>query len=221
MNNQLYYLELSNDPIRFDAVSQLTNVFFDDSNRQVRNSNIYLHHSFQPHSLCMQVFAVRSGGATGIVVKGPRDTDSLSFCMDDKGPIRSIKFSPDNRILAIQRNEDSVEFIGFNQQHQPNLNECIPYKSKNAQIFGFVWIHQLEVALFSSGGVELFTLNINKRQIKSSKSLNLTINWFSWCPMSNLCVLSSNNDKMLTPVLLKPNTITKLPKLNCKDNNHL
>lgn len=38
MNNQLmYYLELSNDPIRFDAVSQLTNVFFDDSNRQVGN----------------------------------------------------------------------------------------------------------------------------------------------------------------------------------------
>lgn len=141
--------------------------------------------------------------------------------MDDKGPIRSIKFSPDNRILAIQRIEDSVEFVGFNQQHQPNLNECIPYKSKNTQIFGFVWIHQREVALFSSGGVELFTLNIEKRQIKLSKSLNLTINWFSWCPTSNLCVLSSNNGQMLTPVLLKPNTITKLPKLNCKDNNEL
>lgn len=30
-----YYLELTNSPIRFEAVSQLTNVFFDDSNRQV------------------------------------------------------------------------------------------------------------------------------------------------------------------------------------------
>lgn len=40
MNNQLYYLELTNDPIRFDAVSLLTNVFFDDSNRQVHSSNI-------------------------------------------------------------------------------------------------------------------------------------------------------------------------------------
>lgn len=31
------YLELSNNPVRFEAVNQVTNVFFDDSNKQVRN----------------------------------------------------------------------------------------------------------------------------------------------------------------------------------------
>lgn len=36
MDHQLFYLELSPEPIRFNAVSQLTNVFFDDSNRQVK-----------------------------------------------------------------------------------------------------------------------------------------------------------------------------------------
>lgn len=35
MDHILYYLELSSNPIRFDSVSQLTNVFFDDGNRQV------------------------------------------------------------------------------------------------------------------------------------------------------------------------------------------
>lgn len=30
-----YYLELSADPIRFESVSSLTNVFFDDSKQQV------------------------------------------------------------------------------------------------------------------------------------------------------------------------------------------
>lgn len=30
-----YYLELSADPIRFESVSCLTNVFFDDSKQQV------------------------------------------------------------------------------------------------------------------------------------------------------------------------------------------
>lgn len=29
------YLELSKEPIRFEAVNQLTNVFFDDSNKDV------------------------------------------------------------------------------------------------------------------------------------------------------------------------------------------
>lgn len=32
-NNE--YLELSNNPLRFEAVNQLTNVFFDDSNKDV------------------------------------------------------------------------------------------------------------------------------------------------------------------------------------------
>lgn len=30
-----YYLELCNDPIRFDPISQINEVFFDDSNKQV------------------------------------------------------------------------------------------------------------------------------------------------------------------------------------------
>lgn len=33
--DHLYYLELCSDPTRFDSVSSLTNVFFDDSNKQV------------------------------------------------------------------------------------------------------------------------------------------------------------------------------------------
>lgn len=35
MMEQSYYLELCSDPIRFDSVSQITHVFFDDSNKQV------------------------------------------------------------------------------------------------------------------------------------------------------------------------------------------
>lgn len=31
------YLELSSNPLRFEAVNQLTNVFFDDSNKEVSN----------------------------------------------------------------------------------------------------------------------------------------------------------------------------------------
>jgi len=34
-NSDNYYLELSPDPIRFESVSCLTNVFFDDSKQQV------------------------------------------------------------------------------------------------------------------------------------------------------------------------------------------
>lgn len=33
------YLELTNNPVRFEAVNQVTNVFFDDSNKQVKTLN--------------------------------------------------------------------------------------------------------------------------------------------------------------------------------------
>ena len=134
--------------------------------------------------------------------------------MDDKGAIRFIKFSPDNKILAVQRSETTVEFISF-LNNLPNVNDIINYKSKNATIHGFVWIHLREVALISNGGVDLYLLNMDKNQIKSVKSISLTINWFSWCRSSNLAILASNNGTVLTPVILKPGTITKLPKLQC------
>lgn len=134
----IYYLELSKDPIRFDAVSTLTNVFFDDTNRQVKIAKPQLctpliiteNRLIFVWGGSPKVFAVRSGGATGIVVKGPRaDSETYSFCMDDKGPIRSIKFSPDHRILAVQRADAEVEFITFApQRNQPSPNEALVHR---------------------------------------------------------------------------------------------
>jgi len=55
-----------------------------------------------------KVFAVRSGGATGVVVKGQQEHLNCTFRMEDKGPVQSIKFSPDQNILAVQRSNHSV-----------------------------------------------------------------------------------------------------------------
>uniref|UniRef100_A0A182QHZ9 Uncharacterized protein n=1 Tax=Anopheles farauti TaxID=69004 RepID=A0A182QHZ9_9DIPT len=195
---QHYYLELSPDPIRFDGTGLLTNVFFDDAKQQV--------------------IAVRSGGATGIVVKGARDGESFVFCMDlhstdtPDAQIRSIKFSTDNQVLAVQRSETSVEFISFLPNHRPNLQEMLLYKGKST-INGFVWVQERQVALFTNVGVEILMVNFEKRALKSVKSLNITMNWFSYCPISKFALLSSNLGTILTPIILKPAAITKLPRL--------
>lgn len=83
-------------------------------------------------------------------------------------------------------------------------------------IYGFVWISAQEVAVISSGGIELYSVHMERRQIKSLKSVNMSIDWFSWNSQSNLTVLATNQGQMLWPVLLRPGTITKLPKLVCK-----
>ncbi|XP_020801646.1 uncharacterized protein C18orf8 [Drosophila serrata] len=194
-SNGIHYIELSPNPIRFDAVSQLTNVFFDDSNKQI--------------------FAVRSGGATGVVVKGPGPTEDtvISFCMNDRGgDIRSIKFSPDNQILAVQRKENAVEFICFNGD-QPLLQDIITHQVKTT-IHGFVWVHNREVALISNTGVEVYTVVAEKRQVRSVKSLSIGIKWFAWCCDANVALLCTSEGNSLIPVLVKQKVITKLPKVD-------
>lgn len=62
-------------------------------------------------------------------MRGPLTHETISFIMDNRGPIRSIKFSIDNRILAIQRTEDSVEFVSF-VNNEPVVNDMILHKSK-------------------------------------------------------------------------------------------
>lgn len=150
----------------------------------------------------------------GVAVKGPTENENMTFCMEDKGPIRSIKFSQDRKLLAIQRTEACVEFMKF-VNNQPT-NDIIQYKSKSSIIYGFVWLQSKEIVFISNTGVEIYSINVEKKQLKSIKSMNLTINWFAWCPAGNLAVLASNNGMLLTPVLIKQGVITRLPKLECK-----
>ncbi|CAB3369225.1 Hypothetical predicted protein [Cloeon dipterum] len=187
-----YYLELSNNPIKFEAVSQVTNVFFDESNKQV--------------------FAVRSGGVTGVVVKGPTEELSTSFRMEDKGPVISIKFSQDQRVLAIQRSKTSVEFLNF-----LNGIDCLEYsqscKGKNNTIIGFIWTSPNEIVFVTDHGIELFQVIPERRSLKPLKNLTININWFVYCNNSKLLLLSSGAyGNSIQPLLFKKGGFLKLNK---------
>ncbi|XP_043465595.1 regulator of MON1-CCZ1 complex [Leptopilina heterotoma] len=169
--NDDYYLQLSSDPIKFESVSCLTNVFFDDSKQQV--------------------FAIRSGGVTGVLIKGP--DENISFRMEDKGPIISIKFSPDMNILAIQRSTSSVEFVNYSPSAVLDGVEYSQSCKKNASILGFVWTYGNEILFVTDHGVELFLVVPEKRCIKTLKSLSLSVHWFVFCPRSYLVLLSSGS----------------------------
>lgn len=190
--NDDYYLELSADPIRFESVSCLTNVFFDDSKQQV--------------------FAVRSGGVTGVLVKGP--DQNLNFRMEDRGPVISIKFSPDMNVLAIQRTNSSVEFVNYSPASGlDHVEYSQPCKGKNATILGFVWTHGTEILVVTDHGVELFHVNPEKRTIRALKCLSLGVNWFVFCPKSYLVLLSSGTvGNQIQALHITPGNLHKLTK---------
>lgn len=121
-----------------------------------------------------QVFTVRSGGVTGVTVTGLEENKNLSFLMEDRGPIISIKFSPDQSILAIQRNKDNqnatVEFVNFKNSAPTNVEYSHTCKWKNGKILGFVWPKVNEIAFITDHGIELLQVLPEKKQLKSLKS---------------------------------------------------
>ena len=79
-------------PVEFEGVSPVTAVFYDDT--------------------CSHVFSVRGGGVTGLVVKSVTNTNVLTLRLDsDTSPIISIKLSPSNMTLSIQRSTNTVTMI--------------------------------------------------------------------------------------------------------------
>ncbi|CAG4946357.1 unnamed protein product [Parnassius apollo] len=196
-DSDVYYLSLSEQPKRFDADSPVTNVFFDDTNGQV--------------------FTVRSGGVTGVTVNSMDESKCTSFRMEDKGPIISIKFSLDQKVLAIQRNHDGqtaiVEFVNFKDLTPTNIEYSHTCKWKSARILGFVWPKANEIAFITDHGIELLQVLPEKKQLKTLKSVSFSGAWFSWCSRSNIVVLASNNGALLQPFFFNNSTIIKLQKL--------
>uniref|UniRef100_A0A8C2DZK9 Regulator of MON1-CCZ1 n=1 Tax=Cyprinus carpio TaxID=7962 RepID=A0A8C2DZK9_CYPCA len=173
-----YYLELSENPVQFENASSVNNVFFDEANKQV--------------------FAVRSGGATGVVVKGPDDKSSVAFRMDDKGEVKCIKFSLGNKILAVQRTTKSVVSIT---------------DTKNANILGFCWTNWNEIVFVTDQGIEFYQVLPDKRTLKLLKSQSINVNWYMYCPETAVLLLSTTvQGNVLQPFAFKSATVSKMSK---------
>ncbi|KAK1173734.1 regulator of MON1-CCZ1 complex-like [Acipenser oxyrinchus oxyrinchus] len=187
-----HYLELCGNPVQFENASSVNNVFFDEANKQV--------------------FAVRSGGATGVVVKGPDDKSSVAFRMDDKGEVKCIKFSFGNKILAVQRTSKSVEFINFipDLLHLEYSQEC---KTKNASILGFCWTNWNEIVFITDQGIEFYQVLPDKRSLKLQKSQSINVNWYMYCPVTSVILLSTTVlGNMLQPFFFRSGTMSKISK---------
>ncbi|XP_030885375.1 regulator of MON1-CCZ1 complex isoform X2 [Leptonychotes weddellii] len=159
-----------------------------------------------------QVFAVRSGGATGVVVKGPDDRNPISFRMEDKGEVKCIKFSLENKILAVQRTSKTVDFSNFipDSSQLEYTQEC---KTKNANILGFCWTSSTEIVFITDQGIEFYQVLPEKRNLKLLKSQNINVNWYMYCPEGAVILLSTTVlGNVLQPFYFRAGTMSKLPK---------
>nr|XP_060631156.1 regulator of MON1-CCZ1 complex [Anolis sagrei ordinatus] len=191
-SSQDYYLALCARPVQFEKASPVNCVFFDEANKQV--------------------FAVRSGGATGVVVKGLEDRNPISFRMEDKGEVKCIKFSLGNKILAVQRTSKNVDFLNFIPD-SPQIEYTQECKTKNANILGFCWTGSAEIVFITDQGIEFYQVLPEKRTLKLLKSQNINVNWYMYCPESSVILLSTTVlGNVLQPFYFKGGGMSKLSK---------
>lgn len=196
MEKTNYYLNLSEkDYFKFDPVSSITNVFFDDHRQQI--------------------FIVKSAS---ISVKSlSNDSPGFNFQFENNNII-AVKFSSGNSILAIQRNENSLELISF-KNNQMQMNTSIFHETKKTIILGFIWTESNELIVITADTVEILQINTSKRTLKSLKSISSNSNWFC-CNRTNFLLLSSNNGLVLTPILFsKAGSLTKLAPIQMEDGS--
>ena len=126
--------------------------------------------------ISFQIFSVRSRGATGIIVKGFTEQLSSTFRLEDKGPIISIKLSPDQKVLSVQRSKSCVEFFNVTQL---GANGTLNQKSyeqhsriKTSTILGFNWTTTNEIVYFTSHGIEVYNVQPERRSVKCVRYMN-------------------------------------------------
>lgn len=62
----------------------------------------------------------------------------------------SIKFSPDYKVLAVQRTNASIELMNFNNNDNLDSQEYSVGCKKNSSIIGFIWSSVNELGKFVS-----------------------------------------------------------------------
>lgn len=187
-------------PVQFEPVGQVTTVFFDDRNQQV--------------------FSVRSGGATGVFVRGPGPGSSLVSCrISDQGPVVSIKLSPGQDVLGVQRAKNSVEFIrlgaGAGGEYTREDEFSQQARVKNCVILGFFWTSASEVVLITDMGLELFSVNPERRSCKFLRATSVGVAWYCTSPTSSFLVTAARVDtKTLQVWSLRSSTCYKLGQVD-------
>ncbi|MBV95289.1 Uncharacterized protein C18orf8, partial [Eschrichtius robustus] len=132
--------------------------------------------------------------------------------MEDKGEVKCIKFSLENKILAVQRTSKTVDFSNFTPD-SPQLEYTQECKTKNANILGFCWTSSTEIVFITDQGIEFYQVLPEKRNLKLLKSQNINVNWYMYCPESAVILLSTTVlGNVLQPFYFRAGTMSKLPK---------
>ncbi|KAK4766433.1 hypothetical protein SAY87_008075 [Trapa incisa] len=133
-------------------------------------------------------------------------SDSLS-----EGPILSIKFSLDSKLIAIQRSNHEIQFQHL-ETGETFTQKC---KSESESLLGFFWTDCLlcDIVFVKTSGLDLFAYNSESNMLHLVETRKLNVNWYVYTHESRLVLLASGMQcKAFTGFQLSSVGIIQLPK---------
>ncbi|KAF8385259.1 hypothetical protein PRIPAC_74401 [Pristionchus pacificus] len=202
-------LQLGDECVTFEKGSSLAETFYDNLNERI----------------C----TVRGNGAMGISGKKVRAKDPvISLRIRDLGRIHIIKFSKNDKYLAVQRHENSVDIVVVDVHSPISSHEVTQTcKMKTAKIKGIEWITNNQFLLITTQGLELYQIDERKHSIKLLKTLNSMQEWSVYNPATSLLILAAGPaHSQLQPIVIKGGQFVRLTRFDVdfgvsNSNTHL
>uniref|UniRef100_A0A1I8EFF5 Mic1 domain-containing protein n=1 Tax=Wuchereria bancrofti TaxID=6293 RepID=A0A1I8EFF5_WUCBA len=188
-------LEIGVPHVIFQSGSALSEIFYDDVNKKI--------------------VTVRGEDVVEVKAYGLESDEIASFRLKNRNKIRAIKFSPDQRLICVQYDESTVDFINFTALGTNSLSTCFSQSAKNcsAHIIGLEWILNSQILFITNQGLELYQINQGKKSVKLLKSHNISLYWYLYYPYSQLLIVSSGvAGTLLNPFTVQNGNIHRLMK---------
>uniref|UniRef100_A0A7N0ZSC7 Mic1 domain-containing protein n=1 Tax=Kalanchoe fedtschenkoi TaxID=63787 RepID=A0A7N0ZSC7_KALFE len=138
-------------------------------------------------------------------------TASPTCDLISEGPVLSIRFSLDVKVLAIQRSRHEIMF------QNRETKECFTHwcKTESESILGFFWTDcpTCDIVIVKTSGLDFFVYKSESSSINLVETKRLNVNWYVYTHESRLVLLSSGMQcKNFTGFQLSSAGLIRLPK---------
>ncbi|KAL4324863.1 hypothetical protein GQ457_11G008460 [Hibiscus cannabinus] len=128
-----------------------------------------------------------------------------------EGPICSIRFSLDEKLIAVQRSNTSIDFL-HRETGEVFTHRC---KSESESILGFFWTDcpSCDIVVVKISGLDLFAYDHASKSLALVETKKMNVSWYVYTHESRLVLLASGMQcKSFHGFQLSSAGIIRLPK---------
>ncbi|GFZ20916.1 hypothetical protein Acr_29g0000780 [Actinidia rufa] len=189
-SDALSHVYIRYPPLRCD-IPGARGLFYDDGNKLL----------FSPTS--DQIISWKTSPFSPLVIP-----TSDSVC---EGPVLSIRYSIDTKVLAIQRSNHEIQF--WNRETGNTFSQKC--KSDSESILGFFWTDcpTCDIVFVKTSGLDLFSLDSELKSLHLVETKRFNVSWYVYTHESRLVLLASGMQcKSFTGYQLSSAGIIRLPR---------